>query len=590
MAVDGNAKTRSVRGWHLDAGRLLAVSPDGRRIACAADRDLFVVWQPEAAEGCIPDYYSLKMSHAIEDRACMDKILQAFGPALFNYPNLMGMSLFLHAILDDNVDCVSMMIRWALKEDVKVSMFTYPVQGTERTNGLQMAINRRSPAIVRLLVNALLGGLTTEQVMVDVFQKSLLNLGEVYPSLLMEVIGDDRMLQSIGEMQCPEHIFHKDRFFTGTSDKYWPPDFGLAKLWEELSPQTRADRNTVMLPAVAKVIPYPHIAQIGGNGILRPLLVNDVPPRTFSSKTLQCVISYKWENHARQLLYDEIWHYAMLLALFTGYTIILGFEREEWSSIRDVADGSLGVSAIAFLVGTCLLAVANLVRECKQIKVSRSDGKIRGFNGFMVWLRSKWNMWEWSSYISIIVIIPIVHLTSFLEDLRVHESWLVAVTSIMLWWKMLYYSSAFRPTGPLVIMIFEIIKDISVFIFTAFAILFGFGIAFFVVFRHDVEENEDVSSQFGSVDRALFTTFGMMLGEFDIQLFYTTKLPFVSLALFVVYMMAMMIVLLNLLIAIMGDTYDRVKNVEEVAFLRSRASVIDDIESMLSESAKRKLE
>lgn len=31
-----------------------------------------------------------------------------------------------------------------------------------------------------------------------------------------------------------------------------------------------------------------------------------------------------------------------------------------------------------------------------------------------------------------------------------------------------------------------------------------------------------------------------------------------------------------------GDTYDRVKEVEEVAFLESRASVIDDVESMMS--------
>ena len=117
----------------------------------------------------------------------------------------------------------------------------------------------------------------------------------------------------------------------------------------------------------------------------------------------------------------------------------------------------------------------------------------------------------------------------------------------------------------------------------------GFGIAFFVLFRHDINNDEDIKENFERVDRALFTMFGMMLGEFEISWFYNSRLAVPALVLFVLYMISMMIVLLNLLIAIMSDTFDRVKDVEEVAFLHARATVIDDVESMLSNNKKKEL-
>ena len=39
-----------------------------------------------------------------------------------------------------------------------------------------------------------------------------------------------------------------------------------------------------------------------------------------------------------------------------------------------------------------------------------------------------------------------------------------------------------------------------------------------------------------------------------------------------------------------GDTYDRVKDAEDVAFQAARASVIDDVESMMSDTSRKKYE
>lgn len=53
--------------------------------------------------------------------------------------------------------------------------------------------------------------------------------------------------------------------------------------------------------------------------------------------------------------------------------------------------------------------------------------------------------------------------------------------------------------------------------------------------------------------------------------------------LFVSYTFTMVIVLLNLLIAIMSDSYDRVKSQDVAEFIKCRAMVIDDSEATMSD-------
>ena len=154
------------------------------------------------------------------------------------------------------------------------------------------------------------------------------------------------------------------------------------------------------------------------------------------------------------------------------------------------------------------------------------------------------------------IVLPIVHFTASSGAHSIQESWLVSLTAIVLYWKLLYYAQAFRATGPLVIMIFEIFKDTLFFLVLMLAIMFGFGVAFFVTFRHSLDE-DGIEEKFGTFDRSLMTTFGMMLGDFDSDMFYQTPVTGFPQILFVTYMVAMMIVLLNLLISVMGDSFDR---------------------------------
>lgn len=82
--------------------------------------------------------------------------------------------------------------------------------------------------------------------------------------------------------------------------------------------------------------------------------------------------------------------------------------------------------------------------------------------------------------------------------------------------------------------------------------------------------------KFGTIYRSMVTAFIMMLGETQIETFYEMRgsIKVVGIIMCIVYLLAMMVVLLNLLIAVMGDSFERVKNNEEIQFVEVSFTVV----------------
>ena len=71
-----------------------------------------------------------------------------------------------------------------------------------------------------------------------------------------------------------------------------------------------------------------------------------------------------------------------------------------------------------------------------------------------------------------------------------------------------------------------------------------------------------------------------MLGDFNAEEFSASLSYNTTLMLFVVFMFLVNIVLLNLLIAIMGDIFARIQESARAAFLYAKASIIVEFESV----------
>jgi hypothetical protein len=96
----------------------------------------------------------------------------------------------------------------------------------------------------------------------------------------------------------------------------------------------------------------------------------------------------------------------------------------------------------------------------------------------------------------------------------------------------------------------------------------GFGTAFFLLFsatqvaRGAAADNSDLDNYFGSIPRTLVTMLSMMTGNFDQNLFWQAQAPWLAVLLFVVYVLLMVVVLFNLLIAIMGDSFSKARQAQ----------------------------
>ncbi|CAD7703777.1 unnamed protein product, partial [Ostreobium quekettii] len=549
----GHKEVEGGRG--LATTHLIAVSGDGRRIANVQEDRKIVVWTAYATKGCIPDYESLKAKNVFKEPAAMKALLDKHGPGVINVPDSSGMSNLIHFVDEKEKVLVETMMSWALNMKIQVSLFA--TVGDKRMSGLQLAIERRAPEIAQVLLRKMFAGITTRVAMSKILRESLVNLAVVCPSVFMETIEAPAMSASVGEIVVPEKAFIGQKFLVGTSGKLVPPEDGLTDLWHNMHPSLHSSRDEVRVTAHAVVYPYPDCCAFGLAGILRPLLFSNVPNQAYSSDFVRSVILYKWNTYAAEMLMTQLMHHICILTAFVSAAIMLGHDREGRQEHADIMDGKFDIAITMFIGIASVLGLLSLVRKVHQMLTYCLEGR----KTFWFWLMEKRNVLEVLSLVLVTFVIPPVHLGAG-PGLKRHESWLVAITLILLFWKLVYFGQSFPRTAPLVTSTFEILWDITYFLALVGLLLGAFSVAFFVLFRnsHPDEEgvmtSEEVEKFFGSFDRSLLTTFGMMLGEFEVELFFESDDPVVSVIMFVLFMCAMMVVLFNLLIAIMGDSYD----------------------------------
>lgn len=442
----------------------------------------------------------------------------------------------------------------------------------------------------------LLEGVCTEVETSLILKDSLVKLSGVYPSILLKILDNKRIMMRLHELPVPEWAFARSEYKVLANDQFIPTPTRLEEMWlkERLAKQDGLFRTSAFkrTSAYACVMPYPNIAQLGMRGILRPLLLNHVPHHIFATWPIRCVIKFKWGKYGKRLIVEDCMHFLALLLFFTVYAMLIGFlvdHPDEDNSNRFYEDGPMVV------LGICIfLAFGLLMRKFHQLHALWESAR---WKGVIYWAADYFNAVETVCYVFVVLLVPLAHQRDTKSRLL---ATFVASTCILLWSKTLYYAQAFKGTGPLVIMIREIIKDIRFYLFLMFSILMGFAIAFFVLFRNARFENsqlnaetDDITELFGDFDRTLITMFSMLLGEVSsvASLLFTVApgLKLVGIVMFILYMLAVTIVLLNLLIAIMGDGFDRVKATDMSYFLMKRAQIIDDMETGLTKEREKEL-
>lgn len=151
---------------------------------------------------------------------------------------------------------------------------------------------------------------------------------------------------------------------------------------------------------------------------------------------------------------------------------------------------------------------------------------------------------------------------------------LLAFASVLAWSYVLYFLLAFRLTGHFVVMIYKMLAtDMLRFCMIFVTFLVGFSQAFFVLFSFEGA---------AGVLESLLLCFKAMLGEVD----FDSKFSIIPTLFMVVYIIVVAILLFNLLIAMMGDTYTNVNEAADAQWYLERARIIFAIEKKMSTAAR----
>lgn len=109
-------------------------------------------------------------------------------------------------------------------------------------------------------------------------------------------------------------------------------------------------------------------------------------------------------------------------------------------------------------------------------------------------------------------------------------------------------------------------------------LLQAFGNAFFLLSRIDLRSHandyEALDGAFGTYVSTFLSLFSAMTGNYDLALFEGSTMSPLATVLYLLYIVAQAIIMLNLLIAIMGDSYDNVQQRVMGAWRCEQAKII----------------
>ena len=154
--------------------------------------------------------------------------------------------------------------------------------------------------------------------------------------------------------------------------------------------------------------------------------------------------------------------------------------------------------------------------------------------------------------------------------------------------RLLSYFRSTRTIGPIIAMIMAIIRDMLPFMIVLFLLMAGGAFAMPLlmgVLDTAATNAEEITAADGFADpqRSFVTIYMWLNGDWDVAAYESHT---GALAYFYLFLLLTSIVMMNLLIAIMGDSFNRVREQQRVQARIVRAQIINEIEQTMPKSDK----
>jgi hypothetical protein len=243
--------------------------------------------------------------------------------------------------------------------------------------------------------------------------------------------------------------------------------------------------------------------------------------------------------------------------VYSTYVLERQYDENDKGANFDIASYLIGVAILVFNLFWVYVEVRQMILSGREY-----------FTFF-------WNYLDVSS----IIMNSAVVIMNFSDASFKDTNRLAAISVLVLYFKLFYFLRIFFATAYLVRMIIEIMLDMKFFVGVLILATAAFGNAFYILGRNSADEDGNLAGD-NYIDAFLFS-YKIGLGDFSTDGF-NTKDEEMLWIFFLLNSMIILIILLNLLIAIMGDTFDRVQETQENSMFKELASMILENEFLFS--------
>ena len=286
------------------------------------------------------------------------------------------------------------------------------------------------------------------------------------------------------------------------------------------------------------------------------LLKIDPENTIFDNKNLNILVNYKWDSFIRSYYLKDMVGYLIFFVIYLINFIYLSPNRVSGDYLTNAEVVSIILNAADIFYF--------LIYTYEEMLQGRKLGIIRYFSSF-------WNLVDVLVFLGVLSTTILDILYIFWEESSPYSiKIIISMTLLFLWARLLSYAKGFEGTGFLIRLVEQVIGDMKFFLIFIFLIMFAFASAGFVL------QTSSTESQF-SVFNLIYR---LMLGDFTnfdeyIQ-YQESYIPlWIGMILFTIFLS---IIMLNLLISIIGETYNKVVAAEKSNRTYEMLSVIYEIE------------
>eukprot|EP00347_Sterkiella_histriomuscorum_P004690 403359477 len=293
----------------------------------------------------------------------------------------------------------------------------------------------------------------------------------------------------------------------------------------------------------------------------------------FAIDAVRILVKYQWLRIKPMIIKFLFFPFLMNMVIYSIYSVYI-FELVRLNT--DQPEHKYYYLNLSFQITILLFTIFTTYVEIKQIQFHQKE-----------YARSFWNLLD----LITVVLAPltVVMDLTFMEDYQIRP--FMAICNLTFFIRFFYFLRIFDKTAHLIRTIVEITTDIFDFLFVFYLGIIGFGLSFYILSnnneQHELVNEDEANSKFiTSFANSFMYSYRMSLGDFQLDNFDSSTDNFLIWVLFVICSMTTTIILLNMLVAIMGESFSRVIEDSENQRVREHLQLIVENDFLLSNRKK----